>query len=380
MKSKKTSVAIIIMFVSLLLSACGVLPGQTAPTPTLIPVVTTDNQIVAEGNIVPKEETQLAFFTSGQIAEVLVTEGDEVTVGQIVARLGNREQLEAAIAGAESELVAANQARKSLDDNLALAQSDAAGKMALANKSLKDAQYALDNFTVPQNMKGLTPLEAIAAMKVILDNARDAFEPYKYWDSGNQTRKNRLEDLDSAQSDYNTAVRWLQLETNQHVAETNLDQTMKDYQDLLKGPDQDLVDAADARSKAAQANLAAANANLDNLELKATIAGTVVKNDIKVGDYVLAGSPVMLIADFSEMFAETDDLTEIDVVNISLGQVVEVVPDALPGLTIQGAVTKISRQSIEKRGDITYTTRVRLKNPDPRLRWGMTVSITFLKP
>jgi hypothetical protein len=31
----------------------------------------------------------------------------------------------------------------------------------------------------------------------------------------------------------------------------------------------------------------------------------------------------------------------------------------------------------EKRGDVTYTARIRLDNIDPRLRWGMTVATVF---
>ncbi len=252
--------------------------------------------------------------------------------------------------------------------------------MSDANKALKDAQYAIDNFTVPQNMKGMTPLEAIAAMKVVLDTARDKFEPVKYWDSGNDTREELKEDLDSAQSDYNTAVRWLQLETKLHEAETSLEETMNDYQDLQSGPDKDQVEAAEARIKAAEANLAAANANLDNLELKSTIDGTVVDNDLIIGQNAAAGVPVMQIADLRELFAETDDLTEIEVVDIEVGQKVTVVPDAIPELVIDGEVTEISKLSVEKRGDITYTVRVKLNETDPRLRWGMTVVITFIKP
>ncbi len=109
-----------------------------------------------------------------------MNEGDLVQKNQVVARLGNREQLEAAIAAAESELVSAKQARKLLDDNLSLALADATAAMAAANKTLKDAQYQIDNFSVPSNMEGLTPLEAIAKMKGLLDVARDKFEPYKY--------------------------------------------------------------------------------------------------------------------------------------------------------------------------------------------------------
>jgi len=309
-----------------------------------------------------------------------VNEGDLVQKNLVVARLGNREQLAAAIAAAESELVSAKQARKQLDDNLSLALADATAAMAAANKTLKDAQYQIDNFSVPSNMEGLTPLAAVAKMKGLLDVARDKFEPYKYFSENDSTREDRKDKLDNAQSDYNSAVRWLQLETNLNAAETRLDKTMQDYEKLLKGPDPDQVETADARIKAAQANLAASKASLDNLELKTTIDGTVVKNDLVVGQNVAAGVPVLTLADFSELYAETDDLTEIEVVDVAIGQEVTVVADALPDLKFKGVVEKINQISEEKRGDITYTVRVKLLETDPRLRWGMTVVITFLKP
>ena len=381
MKSKLFPFLSILILASLVLSSCSALPGGAgAATPTPIPVVVSSSQIVAEGRIIPKENKDLAFFSNGQIDEVLVNEGELVQKNQVVARLGNREQLEAAIAGAESELISAKQARKQLDENLSLAQADATAAMAAANKTLKDAQYQIDNFSVPSNMEGLTPLEAIAKMKGLLDVARDKFEPFKYYSELDKTREDLKEILDNAQSDYNSAVRWLQLETNLEAAETRLDKTMKDYQKLLKGPDPDQVESADARIKATEANLAAAKANLDNLEMKATIDGTVVKNDLVVGQNVAAGVPAMTLADFSELFAETDDLTEIEVVDVAIGQEVTVVADALPDLKLKGVVEKINQISEEKRGDITYTVRVKLMETDPRLLWGMTVVITFLKP
>ncbi len=379
MKSKLYLHLSILILSGLLLAACGSLPGAGV-TPTPIPIVVADSQIVAEGRVVPKENKDLAFFSNGQIDEVLVNEGDQVAKNQVVARLGNREQLEAAIAAAEAELISARQARKQLDDNLALAQADATAAMAAANKTLKDAQYQLDNFSVPTNMEGGTPLEAVAKMKGLLDQARANFEPYKYYSENDPTREDLKELLDNAQSDYNTAVRWLQLETNLNAAETRLDNTMKDYEKLLKGPDPDQVESADARIKAADANLAAAKATLDNQVLKATIDGTVVKNDLVEGQTVAAGVPAMTLANLSELYAETDDLTEIEVVDVSIGQEVAVVADALPDLKLKGVVEKIDQISIEKRGDITYTVRVKLLETDPRLRWGMTVVITFIKP
>jgi multidrug resistance efflux pump len=355
------------------------MPGAAATTPTPIPTVVSDTNIVAEARVAPADDVQLAFAGTGQVEEVLVAKDDVIGKGDVLARLRDREQIAAATAGAEAELLAAQQARNELDDNLALAQAKAADEMAVANKALKDAQYQIDNFTVPSNMKGMTPLEAIDSMKGVLDQARTEFEPVRYWASTNNVREDRKEDLDIAQADYNAAVRWLQLETNVSAAQTRLDEALRTYQDLLEGPDADAVAAADARIKAAQENLNAAQANLRNLELTATIDGTVVDLDMVPGQDVSPSLPVVRIADLSKLYVETDDLTEIEVVDVQIGQKVTIIADALPGAEMTGTVEEISQVFEEKRGDITYTVRILIDNPDPLLRWGMTVVVTFEK-
>jgi len=44
---------------------------------------------------------------------------------------------------------------------------------------------------------------------------------------------------------------------------------------------------------------------------------------------------------------------------------------------LSGSVETIKDKFVEKRGDVTYTTRILLDEIDPRLRWGMTVVVTF---
>jgi multidrug resistance efflux pump len=161
------------------------------------------------------------------------------------------------------------------------------------------------------------------------------------------------------------------------AAESELDKTLEDYEKIKDGPDLDDVEAADARIAAAEAALASAQAERDRLDLVATIDGEIVTMDLIEGQQVAAGVPVLTLADFSQWYAETDNLTEIEVVNITLGQQAEVVPDALPDLTLAGEVESINEFAEEKRGDVTYTVRILLKEFDPRLRWGMTVLITF---
>lgn len=377
MKIKNFTILVILLISTLFVAACGSIqpPGGEELTP--IPTVISDVEIVSEGRIVPNDSVTLAFFASGQVDEVLVEEGDLVAAGDIVARLGDRDQIEASIAGAEAELLAAQQALDELYDNNDIAKANAFDAIPAAEKVLRDAQYTLDNYTIPSVQEGLSATEAVKVLKDKLDQARQAFEPYKYFSSGNETRKDLKEDLDEAQADYNNAVKRLQYETNVDTAQAKLDKAWKDFETIQDGPDPDDVEALEARITAAQANLEAARASLDNLDLLATIDGTVVDQNLILGQNVTAGTPVMTIADFSQMYAETDDLTEIEVVDVALGQEVTVVADALPDVEMTGTVEEISELFEEKRGDITYTARILLDDFDLRLRWGMTVVITF---
>ncbi|MBN1535538.1 MAG: efflux RND transporter periplasmic adaptor subunit [Anaerolineales bacterium] len=380
MKSKRIIVIVAVLIMTLAATACsGNDKASDTASPTDIPVVATDVDVVVEGRLVPRESEQLSFFTVGQVEEILVEEGDQVKKGDILARLGNREAIEAAIAGAELELLAAQQAYDSLNENVEVARSEAVKAVAAANKAVRDAQYQLDNFLIPVTQEGLTALEGVELMQQKLDEARQAFEPYKFESFSGSVRNTFKTKLDNAQSDYNAAVRRLEYETALADAEAVLEKSLRDYKELQSGPNPDQEAAAQARIKAAETSLASAKATLDDLQLVASIDGTVVKQDLIVGQQVVAGQAMIIIADFSQMYAETDDLTEIEVVKVSVGQNVTVVPDALSDLELVGTVDRISDVFEEKRGDITYTARILLDDVDPRLRWGMTVVITFNK-
>lgn len=378
MKSKFIIVIMPLLLSALMVAGCGSAnPTSEAAYITEIPLVTSDTNVVVEGRLVPREFETLSFFTNGQVEEILVEEGDLVKKGDVLARLGNREAIEAAIAAAEAELLAAQQAFDALNDNVDVSRSEAVKAVAAANKAVRDAQYQLDNFIIPVSQEGFSALEAVVMTQKKLDEARKAFEPYKL-ESFSGSIRNRLKtELDNAQSDYNAAVRRLEYETALADAQASLEKAIRDYEALQTGPDPDLLAATQARIKAAETNLASAKASLDDLELVASIDGSVVKQDLIVGQQVAAGQASIIIADFSQMYAETDDLTEIEVVKVSVGQNVTVVPDALPDIELIGTVDQISDIFEEKRGDITYTARILLNDVDPRLRWGMTVVITF---
>ena len=183
-------------------TACGGMPGASSvAAPTPLPTVIVDLGTVAEGRVVPNDDVFLSFLAPGQVEEVLVKEGEMVKAGQVVARLGNREEIESGIANARVELLAAQQARQTLFDNVSVQRAALTRDISAINKRQRDAQYNLDNYTVPSYLKGLTPMEGVQKMKGILDTARAAFEEVRSRSSGDETRQDRKEDLHSGQSD-----------------------------------------------------------------------------------------------------------------------------------------------------------------------------------
>ena len=77
---------------------------------------------------------------------------------------------------------------------------------------------------------------------------------------------------------------------------------------------------------------------------------------------------------------ETDDLTEIEVVDVQIGAPVTITFDAIPDLELPGRVIWITPYGEKKEGDITYTVRVSPAENDPRLRWNMTAIVNIEPP
>lgn len=398
---------IIIIFVALLsflLAACELTSTQAPEDPTAIPLVQ-GFAVVAEGRLVPDESAQLSFMTGGQVAEIFVAEGDQVEAGQVLARLGDREQIESRLAGAqlelsaaELELLSAHQDLQALYDNWPAAATAAQEALTNARQQVHDTGRIYNYRTTPADQ---TDIDVAWSQVVLaeddLDRAKEDFEPYEDKPENDLARATFQSRLAEAQGAYDDAVRKYnslvdpssefeisQAEADYRIAQARLEQAQEDFDELLEGPDPDdvalaeaRIASAEARIVAAQANIAAAEAALDDLDLAATFAGTIVELDLILGEQVAPGQSVITLADFSRWYVETDNLTEIEVVDVSVGQAVTIVPDALPDVELTGSVDSIADFFEEKRGDITYTARILVDEIDPLLRWGMTVVVTF---
>jgi multidrug efflux pump subunit AcrA (membrane-fusion protein) len=390
MKSKIFTLLIAIALISLLITAC---QGGATPTsvPTEIPIVVSDTNVVAEGRVVPNQSANLSFKTTGQVTEILITEGDEVEAGQIIARLDNSEQLQSAIANAEAELLNAQQARDALFDNANVSSAAALQAVADAREAVRSADRRINNLNAGTEDNDIDLAKAdVAILKDQLDDAREDYKPYENKPEDDVKRATFLARFAQAEQLYDDAVRKLNnlqgtvseidmsiAEANLAVAQAQLLLAQQNYDEVASGPDPDDLAAADARIKASETGLAAAQAVLENIELAAPFSGKIVDLRMTVGEQVGPGVAVAVLADFSQWIIETDDLTEIEIPKVSIGQTVTIIPDALPDLELTGTVERISDVFEEKRGDITYTVRIILNQADERLRWGMTVVTTF---
>jgi HlyD family secretion protein len=136
------------------------------------------------------------------------------------------------------------------------------------------------------------------------------------------------------------------------------------------------LDVQQANVEASQAQVDAAQVNLDQTILTAPFDGVVGSLDIQEGEIITGGIEAIALGDTSTWQIETDDLTEIDVVNVQPGAEVAINVDALPDETLQGQVVRITPRSETKAGDQTYTVLIDITRGDTsRLKWGMTTFV-----
>jgi multidrug resistance efflux pump len=378
---------LLIMFIALILSACSVFESAGAAEEGDLPAVVKDPaSILVEGHLAPRDHASLFFTLSGEVVEVLVQEGDRVTKGQVLASLGDREALEARLASAQLERVSAQQAFDDLQTSASLASGQALMELASAQEDNISAQEAYAEIDTQDTQDDLDDARAkVADAEKKLEDAQEEFDKYQDLGTDHPNRKRAEDDLETAQDEYDQAV-WDrdrlinsldQAYAALQTAKARLDEAQRTADARKEGPDPDDLAVAQARLDNAQAQVTAAEAELKKLDLTAPFDGTIVQVEISLGERAIPNQPVMVLADFSTWYVETSDLTENEVVYLEAGQTARIVPDVLPELELSATIETISQAFVERSGDINYETRLVLADPDPRLRWGMTVEVRF---
>ncbi len=385
MKTKNTH---IILFFSLVLvftlSACG-----AEETPILEPVESISlDYVVAEGHLLPARESWLNFSAQGKVAEILVSEGEKVTRGQALMLLADRESAEASLLAAELELTMAQQDYDDFIRTSELVSANAWQTYLVAQTQRGDAEQAWEDLDLEYLEDRIDDaLIEVRDTESDLEDAKEEWDKYLDVDQGNYARQAAEDDLEEAQEDYNEAQRDLEESMRKiDVPRADLNASLaaeseakRDFEMWSEeGFDLDQLTLLESRVMAAEAGVVAAQSRLDNYTLTAPFAGTVTEIYLEIGQFVGPEARAVQMADLSEFIIETSDLTELEVVKISKGQTVEIVPDALPETTLSGIVEDIGLSFKTQAGDIIYTVTISLEEIDPNLRWGMTVELTFL--
>jgi HlyD family secretion protein len=328
--------------------------------------------------------------------------------------------LELAKASSQTELLTAQKALDDLNENADFARSNAEREVAAASRAVREATYQLDNFTIPTEQAGLTAMEALDLMKQRLDEARQAFEPYRNASSGDTTRQDRKDDLDAAQSDYDAAVRRMEYETQVDLAQSRLDKALLDLEKLKDGPNPDdlailnsRIDAIKAAPQQAEAALAQAKvgveqaqsrldgagkaveqaqAEVDLIEVQlkklavlAPVSGVILSRNLEPGEFVQPGAAVMAIGQLDSLTI-TVFIPEDRYGQIKLGEAATVNVDSFPGESFPALVDHIADQAeftprnvqtVEGRRTTVFAIDLSIENPEGKLKPGMPADVRF---
>jgi multidrug efflux pump subunit AcrA (membrane-fusion protein) len=380
---KVTLQLLALLFCVMLIAGCaaatptpGIEPEPAAPAPS----------VIAEGRLLPARSESLAFPAQGRIAEILVEEGDLVAEGQVLVRLGDRQQSLAALAAAELELTSARQALDTLERTAALTHAAAWQSLLDAQKTRAEAEREWERLDLDGIDRDIE--NAQATLEDRREDVKDAqveFDKYRNLAEDNVSRTNAEDRLEQAREDLNEASRRLdEVRARRDQPRADLDAALaveaearRAFEDSRSGPDEDQAELARARLAHAEAQHASALEVLDRYDLKAPFSGTVLDLPVEVKQTVGPQTVVVVLADLSRWTVDTTDLTELEVVRINVGDAVTLVADALPDEPINATVTEIGGAPKLQGGDVIYTVRLTPAEFDSRWRWGMTFEVTF---
>jgi HlyD family secretion protein len=377
----------------------------------VIEVLVEEGQLVDTGQALVRFDDQIlkSQLTQAQAALSLAKANYD-----LVAASMPHEQRQAAITAAELELESARQALKALNDNAVLASAQAEQRVAAADKALKQARDRLSSLAGeadPEDIERARAQVVIAADR--LKKAKKDYNRMMRYQAKNVSQAMLKIQVADAQTAYDAAVTRLnnllghanQVEMNLaeaevKLAEASLADAQRELDKVKDGPDLEALALAQARLSAAGAQLAAAQAQpadeqvavaqrqvevsqaavdvlqtqAEKLIVTAPFAGVVTTLKVRQGEWVIPGTPVLLLADLASLHVETTDLNEIDAARVHLGDPVKLSFDALPGSSLDGAIQRVADKSAEGSG-VNYTVDIQLNEIPDELRWGMTAFV-----
>lgn len=307
------------------------------------------------GEVIANQSVELGFGASGEVAQILVSVGEEVQAGDVLAVQADQEELELALAQAE---LAVNEAQQALDNFYAEAGL-VTGEAMLAVSEAQDALDSANYYWVVQQegnrASGEMMAQAEAQLVVAQQNVERAEENFNRVAGLPDTDANKANAriaLANARMAYDSALRtynWyvghptenqqLALDADVAIAEANLTIAQAAYERVADGPDPIVEAELEIKLSLAEADLEIARSNLEQATIHSPIAGTVMAIDAEVGEIV--SKSFIVVTDLSHPLVEFY-LDEMDLTMAQIGNRVEVIFDALPDILFEGVVVSVN--------------------------------------
>ena len=135
---------------------------------------------------------------------------------------------------------------------------------------------------------------------------------------------------------------------------------------------------------AAQAALDQSKIALEDVTIRAPMAGTVIEKDVSEGQVISSatntvggGTTLLTMADLGQVYDSTL-VSESDIGNVKAGQAASVKVDAYPNRTFNGTVEKIAPQATVQQSVTMFPVLIRLDNRDGALMPGMNTDVSIL--
>lgn len=326
-------------------------PGKPQFTTARVTRGDIDATIAATGNCNAVVTVQVGSQVSGNIKTLYADFNTRVKKGQLIALI------DPAIFQAR-----VNQATANLDS----ARASLLNAQAVSHKIEADIQSAKSSVA---NMKAEIARAKVTSRdaKIKLDRRLDLF----------RSKLIPQEDLDTAQTTYDSAVAAEQAAEAQYNAAVNNEHSQEAQFDVSKAQ----IETAKAQVRQAEAALSQAQLDLDHTRIVAPVEGTVISRHMDEGQTVAASlqAPTIfeIAQDLAQMQVDTN-VDEADIGRVQAGQRATFTVDAFPGTVFQASVQQIRQAPINTQNVITYDVVLAVDNSGMRLFPGMTANVRIL--
>lgn len=327
--------------------------------------------IQASGSLKPGSSTVVTPEVSGIIQEVRVTEGQHVTMGDVLYTLKSDE--------ADKGLVDAQAAVDKAQRSVSKAQSDVSRAQQDYDDAVSSYNSAVDAYN---DSIGTASAAGQAAFDKTYQQAVAAIP-------SSATAAER--DLLLEEAELKADAAYAEAYQNALAADPGtFDHSA--YAASLDAANDAVISAQEALDDA-QRSYARAQELKDNCQVKAPRSGTVLSMKAVVGSsvggasggYATSSEATVVIGDLSTLEVDIE-VNEIDVAGVKVGQSAEVTFPAFPDIqetaevvSVAASATNSSSESTGSGGGIvTFTVKLVIKHPDNRLKAGMSANVRIL--